>query len=212
MELGHRASRADGTGSWSGPPARWTARPPRACQRRVGKGHARKAKRRRKDSKAKNVHRFKPFLNQNRPRGQRTCLAWLLRDPSAVLRNGVGVGGRSSWRGLGCSPGSAAPRAQGGRLPCAYLVLFPERQLLLGLLQLLRPVHHEVDEVDAPGQRDEHQDVGDDPQADGHRAAGRRRPEGSPPARPPSACLSSCGPDLCIGGGATTYTRASRFN
>lgn len=44
-----------------------------------------------------------------------------------------------------------------------YLVLLPERQLPLGLLELLGPVHYEVDEVDAPGQREENQDVGNDP-------------------------------------------------
>lgn len=69
-------------------------------------------------------------------------------------------------------PQPAARRKRGdGR----YLILFPEGQLLLGLLQLLGPVHHKVDEVNAPSQRDKHQDVGDDPQADGHCPAGRGR-------------------------------------
>lgn len=59
-------------------------------------------------------------------------------------------------------------RSRGG-----YLVLFPERQLLLRLLQPLGPVHHEVDEGDAARERQKHQDVGDDPQTDGHHPAGR---------------------------------------
>lgn len=66
---------------------------------------------------------------------------------------------------------------EGWLLLCGYLVLFPECQLLLGLLQLLRPVHHEVDEIDAPGQREKHQDVGNDPEADGHCPVGRGRRE-----------------------------------
>lgn len=56
-----------------------------------------------------------------------------------------------------------------------YLILLPERQLLLWLLQLLRPVHHKVDEIDAPGQGEQHQDVGDDPEADGHSPGGGGR-------------------------------------
>lgn len=58
-------------------------------------------------------------------------------------------------------------------LATGYLILFPKCQLLLRLLQLLGPVHHKVDEVDAPGQREEHQDVGNDSQADSHRPAER---------------------------------------
>ena len=63
----------------------------------------------------------------------------------------------------------------GSATVCGYLILFPECQLLLGLRQLLGPVHHEVDEIDAPSERDKHQDVGDDPQTDSHCPAGRGR-------------------------------------
>ncbi|KAK2510198.1 hypothetical protein MC885_017505 [Smutsia gigantea] len=45
-----------------------------------------------------------------------------------------------------------------------YLILFPERQLLLGLLQPLGPVHHKVDEdTDEPhqnGNEDDHKVTG----------------------------------------------------
>lgn len=41
-----------------------------------------------------------------------------------------------------------------------YLILLPQRQLRLLLLQFLRTVHHKVDDIDAAGQRQQHQDVG----------------------------------------------------
>lgn len=47
-----------------------------------------------------------------------------------------------------------------------YLILLPQRQLWLFLLQFLRTVHNEVDDVDAAGQRQQHQDVGDDAKTD----------------------------------------------
>lgn len=51
-------------------------------------------------------------------------------------------------------------------LLCYYLILLPQRQLWLLLLQFLRTVHHKVDDVDAAGQRQQHQDVGYDAKAD----------------------------------------------
>lgn len=47
-----------------------------------------------------------------------------------------------------------------------YLVLLPQRQLRLLLLQFLRTVHHKVDYVDAAGQRQQHQDIGYDTKTD----------------------------------------------
>lgn len=47
-----------------------------------------------------------------------------------------------------------------------YLILFPQRQLRLLLLQFLRTVHYKVDDVDAASQRQQHQDVGQDAKTD----------------------------------------------
>lgn len=42
----------------------------------------------------------------------------------------------------------------------SYLILLPQCQFLLLLLQFLRTIHHKVDDIDATGQRQQHQDVG----------------------------------------------------
>lgn len=42
----------------------------------------------------------------------------------------------------------------------SYLILLPQRQLWLLLLKFLRTLHHKIDDVDAAGQREQHQDVG----------------------------------------------------
>lgn len=44
--------------------------------------------------------------------------------------------------------------------PLCYLILLPQRQLRLLLLKFLRTVHHKIDNVDAAGKRQQHQDVG----------------------------------------------------
>lgn len=43
--------------------------------------------------------------------------------------------------------------------PVSDLVLLPQRQLRLFLLQFLRTFHHKVDNVDAASQKQQHQDV-----------------------------------------------------
>lgn len=54
-----------------------------------------------------------------------------------------------------------------------YLVLLPQRKLRLLLLKFLRTLHHKIDDVDAAGQREQDQDVGQDAQADENRSGAR---------------------------------------
>lgn len=51
-----------------------------------------------------------------------------------------------------CHRNGGEASGEGDAASVWYLVLFPERQLLLRLFQLLGPVHHEVDEINAPRQ------------------------------------------------------------
>lgn len=52
----------------------------------------------------------------------------------------------------------------------AHLVLLPKRQLRLLLLQLLRAVHHEVNDVNTARQRQQHQYVRQDAETDQNRS------------------------------------------